>query len=114
MQGKGRKFVLLSFDVEEFDIPLNYHQVIGSVEQFETGQRGLLNLMNMLSTQEQVKCTFFTTSLFAEYFPQTIRSISSYHEIGSHTCSNSAFQTADMYISKRKLEQTILGRVYGL
>ncbi len=58
MQRKDKKYILLSFDVEEFDTPLNYKDYIGPNEQLAIGQKGLLNLMKMLAFHEKVKATF--------------------------------------------------------
>lgn len=114
MQGKNRKFILLSFDVEEFDIPLNYNQQISLQEQLAIGHKGLLNLMELLGSEGQVTCTFFTTACFAENFPKTIQKLSISHEIASHTCSNSAFNKGDLSLSKNILESIIQKPVYGL
>lgn len=114
MQGKNRKFVLLSFDVEEFDTPLNYNQHIGLQEQLAVGHKGLMNLMELLGSEEQVTCTFFTTACFAENFSKTVREISISHEIASHTCSNSTFNKGELELSKNILESIIQKPVYGL
>src|SRR5258708_3628089 len=114
MQRKDRKYVLLSFDVEEFDTPLNYRDNIELSEQLSIGQRGLLNVMRMLSLHDELRATFFTTAYFAENFPDTIIDISLLHEIASHTCSNSTFRQNDLERSKKVLEMIILKEVFGL
>src|SRR5450755_946343 len=114
MQRKDRKYILLSFNVEEFDTPLIYKDCIGPNEQLAIGQKGLLNLMKMLAFHENVKTTFFTTAYFAENFEETICNISFSHEIASHTCSNSIYQKNDLYLSKEILEKIISKKVYGL
>ena len=114
MPGKDRKFILLSFDVEEFDIPLKYNQRIGENEQLLIGHKGLLNIMEMLGGHEQVTGTFFTTSHFAKRFPESIRKISLHHEIASHTCFNSSFKINDLLISKNELETIIQKPIFGL
>ena len=108
MSKKDRKYVLLSFDVEEFDIALNYDIQIGNDEQLAVGYRGLQNITKMLARHETVEATFFTTSYFAEHYPETIRKLSFSHEIASHTCSNSIFRKEDLFLSKQNPSISIL------
>ena len=114
MQGKDRNYVLLSFDVEEFDMPLNYGQFIDKDEQLDIGHKGLLTLMNMLGKHTSLKGTFFTTAFFANKYPDSICKISLSHEIASHTYFNSSFKEKDFLLSKQALEAIINKRVYGL
>jgi hypothetical protein len=64
--------VLLSFDVEEFDMPLEYHFPISPEEQMQVGKAGLDALMPMIN-HHSVSTTLFTTANFAQYFPDAIR-----------------------------------------
>ena len=59
-----KKYVLLSFDVEEFDMPLEYKQDISIDEQMDVGIRGLEALMPILSNTS-IPTTLFTTANFA-------------------------------------------------
>jgi peptidoglycan/xylan/chitin deacetylase (PgdA/CDA1 family) len=107
------RFVLLSFDVEEFDMPLEYGYPIELEEQMAVGKKGLDALMPLL-TQTRFKSTLFTTGRFAEAFPQTIRDLSTTHEIASHTYNHTSFQTSDLSLSKKVLESIIERPVKGL
>jgi peptidoglycan/xylan/chitin deacetylase (PgdA/CDA1 family) len=110
---RRKRFLLLSFDVEEFDMPLEYGQSISQQEQLETGYRGLQALMNIIDATP-VEATFFTTANFAQHFPDAVKSLSKKHEIASHTFYHSHFKTEDLLASKNKLEEIISKKVYGL
>jgi peptidoglycan/xylan/chitin deacetylase (PgdA/CDA1 family) len=114
MQGNREKFVLLTFDVEEFDMPLNYSQPIETGEQFEIGFKGLQEVMHVISYHHAITATFFTTAAFGMKYPETIRQIAAKHEIASHTCSNSVFSEGDLLASKNILEDIIQEKVVGL
>ncbi len=110
---KGKKYVLLSFDVEEFDMPLEYGQQIPIDEQMETGYKGLEVLMELLQPF-QINGTFFTTAHFAGRYPAAIREIASEHEIASHTFYHSHFDKPDLLSSRLALEEISGQRVTGL
>lgn len=57
--------VLLSFDIEEFDMPLEYNGEIGFEEQLSISRNGLQNILSLLK-KHQAKATFFSTVVFAE------------------------------------------------
>ncbi len=105
--------ILLSFDVEEFDLPLEYGLPIDSQEQLMTGYKGLQQLHEVLQ-EKDLRTTLFTTAFFAEHFPADIRALSNKHEIASHTYYHTAFTPGDLLLSKQRLE-TITGRpIHGL
>jgi hypothetical protein len=108
-----KQFLLLSFDVEEFDMPLEYGQAIPEREQLDLGHQGLETLMEVLEPFD-LQATFFTTANFAQHFPAAINSISQRHEIASHTFYHSGFSTEDLLASRLKLEEIIAKPVYGL
>jgi len=101
--------VLLSFDVEEFDMPLEYNQSIQLEEQLEVGRKGLETVTPILD-QHNVSCTLFTTATYAINFPGTIRALAQRHEIASHTYYHSYFENQHLLESKNKLEE-ITGKV---
>ncbi len=107
------RFVLLSFDVEEFDMPLEYNFAISPEEQMRVGKNGLDAIQPLLSDKNG-KTTLFTTANFAIHFPDTIRELSHQHEIASHTFYHSAFEDAHLLSSKTKLEVITGKRVTGL
>lgn len=107
-----KQFLLFSFDVEEFDMPLEYGQVISEQEQLDIGYKGLESVMAIMDAS--VEATFFTTANFAHHYPDAILSISQRHEIASHTFYHSHFKKEDLFNSKRKLEEIIKKPVKGL
>ncbi|HEY6952244.1 MAG TPA: polysaccharide deacetylase family protein [Bacteroidota bacterium] len=100
--------IILTFDVEEFDIPAEYGRNISFEEQIQVTTTGLLRIVD-LAARHRVKCTFFTTAVFAQQQPRIIREISQQHEIASHGVSHSSFSPTDLRSSKTSLE-SILGR----
>jgi peptidoglycan/xylan/chitin deacetylase (PgdA/CDA1 family) len=105
--------VLLSFDVEEFDMPLEYNFNIAIETQMEIGKKGLDNLMPILNDQNY-RTTLFTTANFANKYPDSIKALSEKHEIASHTFYHSKFSTVDLLASRIRLEEIIQKPVKGL
>lgn len=106
-------YVLLSFDVEEFDIPIEYGQFISNEEQLEIGMRGLQALRPILYN-DKIETTLFTTANFALNFPDEISDLSQKHEIASHTFFHSSYETVDLLESKKTLEEITKSEVIGL
>jgi peptidoglycan/xylan/chitin deacetylase (PgdA/CDA1 family) len=105
--------ILLSFDVEEFDMPFEYNFNIAIETQLEIGKKGLDNLMPILN-DENYTTTLFTTANFANHYPDTVKLLSDKHEIASHTFYHSNFTTAHLLESKIRLEEIIQKPVKGL
>ncbi|MDQ2720071.1 MAG: polysaccharide deacetylase family protein [Bacteroidota bacterium] len=105
--------VLLSFDVEEFDIPLEYGFNIEPGEQLAKGKKGLDMLMPLLDFHK-ISCTMFTTANFGMHYPDSIRKLAENHEIASHTFYHSSFQNSDLVKSKATLESITGKKVVGL
>jgi len=105
--------VLMSFDVEEFDIPLEYNFNIDVNEQMQKGKEGLDALLPILQ-EHQIATTLFTTANFALHFPDAIQQLSNHHEIASHTFYHSAFKNEDLLQSKITLEKISGKKVTGL
>jgi len=105
--------LLLSFDVEEFDMPLEYGYPMEPERQLEIGYRGLQRIRPFLDLPD-VRTTLFTTAHFATHYPDEIRNLADRHEIASHTWHHSRFETSDLLNSRLRLEE-ICGRpVTGL
>ncbi len=105
--------VFLTFDVEEFDMPLEYHQIISSDEQMEIGWQGLQAITPLLN-ELFLETTLFTTANFAQHFPNELKELSKKHEIASHSFYHSSFNNVDLKLSKDKLEEIIGKSVTGL
>jgi peptidoglycan/xylan/chitin deacetylase (PgdA/CDA1 family) len=100
--------VLLTFDVEEFDIPEEFGQAVSFKDKIEVSTRGLNNLLNVVN-KHSVPCTFFTTAVYALEKSTLIRNLSATHEIASHGYYHSSFKMEDLKASAEVLEQ-ITGR----
>lgn len=106
--------VLLSFDIEEFDMPLEYKGTIPFEEQLAVSQGGLTKILDLLK-KHQVQATFFSTVVFAENSKPLIeRLLSEGHELASHTWCHSKFEEADLKKSREQLSQLFNVEVKGL
>ena len=94
--------VLLSFDLEEFDIPNEYGAALPVAEQLSVTQNGMDQLMPVL-TDLQIPVTFFTTAFYAQQNKAAIRQIATSHEIASHTFYHSRFTDTDILSSRQEL-----------
>lgn len=103
--------VLLSFDVEEFDMPLEYQFNIPVDEQMRIGIEGLNAITPILET---VPSTLFTTANFANHYPERISKLALSHEIASHTFYHTAYETADLLKSRLRLEEISGQKITGL
>ena len=105
--------ILLTFDVEEFDLPLEYGIAISIDEQMEVGKKGL-DAINGILEDDDVLCTLFTTANFALRFSENIYGLSQRHEIASHTFSHSSFEKDDLIKSRLELETITSKEIFGL
>ncbi|RKS98113.1 polysaccharide deacetylase family protein [Chryseobacterium defluvii] len=106
--------VLLSFDIEEFDMPLEYKGEIPFDQQISISQHGLENILDILK-KYQVKATFFSTVVFAENSKSLIeRLLNEGHELASHTWFHSEFEVGHLKESREKLEELFSAKVTGL
>jgi peptidoglycan/xylan/chitin deacetylase (PgdA/CDA1 family) len=104
--------ILLSFDVEEFDTPLEYGKQLPLEEQFEASRIGLVRLLDLLD-KHNATATFFTTANFALRYPDLMQRIDQKHEVASHGYFHSSFQNTDLKRSKDTLEQIVKQPVIG-
>ncbi len=106
--------VLLSFDIEEFDMPFEYQGNISFEEQISISQTGLKKILDLLK-KHKAKATFFSTVVFAENSRFLIeRLLSEGHELASHTWFHSEFQEKHLKESREKLEELFSTQVTGL
>lgn len=102
------KVILLSFDIEEFDIPEEYGEAIEDKIKFEVSLKGLKEIILLLE-RLNITATFFVTANFAINNETIIKEISQKHEIASHGFYHSSFSTEDLERSKEVL-QAITGK----
>lgn len=105
--------VLLSFDVEEFDMPFEYGKEISFAEQLEISVLGTQRILNLLK-KHQIVATFYCTANFAIHQSKIVKQIiADGHELASHGYFHSDFKSEHLLESKLKLEeiggQTITG-----
>lgn len=99
------KTVLLSFDLEEFDMPLEYGKKISFSDQIKVSVQGSNIILDILK-HHNIKATFFSTVVFAKNAPAIIKRISEEgHELASHGYYHSAFEEKHLLQSRRELEQ---------
>jgi hypothetical protein len=104
--------ILLSFDIEEFDIPEEYGQTVPESVKFDVSRQGLQAVLGILDELDVV-ATFFVTAHFADHHPEIIRQISQRHEIASHGYYHDRFELADLARSKQRLESITQKPVQG-
>lgn len=104
--------ILLTFDLEEFDLPLEFGCPISEQDQIEVTNRGLQNLTGLLSEQN-IPATFFTTSFYAGKNKELVKNLATGHEIASHSKHHSDFRESDPLDSKLEIEQITGKQVNG-
>ncbi len=106
--------ILITFDLEEFDLPLEYGLPIDKSKQLEISLKGVEKILPLLD-KYNAKCTFFTTAYFAENNVDFIKKIAaSGHEIASHLYYHSDYDEAHILLSKQKLEAISGQKVLGI
>lgn len=96
---------LLSFDIEEFDMPFEYGKNIAFEDQISISIKGTHIILDLL-VKHNLKATFFSTVVFAQNAPEIIARIKNEgHELASHTYYHSKFEVEHLLSSKLALEQ---------
>lgn len=98
--------ILLSFDTEEFDVPLengvNYNPITEGMVVSRYGTNRILDILK----KENVHATFFCTTNFAKNAPEIIqRIINEGHEIAAHGCDHFNPVQEDVTNCKRILKE---------
>jgi peptidoglycan/xylan/chitin deacetylase (PgdA/CDA1 family) len=105
--------ILLSFDVEEFDMPFEYGKSISFEEQISISKAGTTIVLDLLKSH-QIKATFFCTAQFANHAPHLIeRMINEGHEVASHGYYHSEFKSEHLLQSRKALEKITKEPVIG-
>jgi len=110
---KKEKRILLSFDLEEFDIPEEYGQKLSEEEKLDISSEGLKEVLKILD-ELNIRATFFTTAKFALHDKSIIKEMAKKHEIASHTVCHSTFSSCDLKESKKILEKITGKEVKGI
>ena len=105
--------ILLSFDIEEFDMPFEYHKSISFDDQISISTAGTHHILDILE-KHQIKATFFSTVVFAQNAKEVIfRIIKNGHELASHGYYHSKFEVAHLALSKITLENLSQQNING-
>jgi peptidoglycan/xylan/chitin deacetylase (PgdA/CDA1 family) len=105
--------ILLGFDVEEFDMPLEYGRAVPFNEQLSISTTGTLLVLELLKLT-CIKATFFCTANYAINRPEVIlKIVNEGHEIASHGYYHSDFKPEHLTASKIKLEEISGTKVTG-
>ncbi|HEX8059531.1 MAG TPA: polysaccharide deacetylase family protein [Cyclobacteriaceae bacterium] len=98
------KQVLLSFDIEEFDVPLEYGANIPFEDQMQISIVGTETILDILK-ETGIQATFFSTVVFAKNAGHVIkRIVAEGHELGSHGWFHSSFENKDLLASREELK----------
>ncbi len=97
--------ILLSFDIEEFDMPFEYNKTISFEDQMSISIEGTTIILDLLQ-KHNIKATFFSTATFAINAQNIIeRIVNEGHELASHSYFHSDFKVEHLLSSKQKLEE---------
>lgn len=106
------KKILISIDLEEFDLPLEYGIQIPLTEQLQLSLKGMEHLERLLN-KYNVEATIFTTAFWAIHHKEYMKKLSEKHEIASHAYWHSDFSKEFLLSSKLELEGITGKRVKG-
>ncbi len=91
--------VALSFDIEEFDLPLEHGVELPFERQIEVSRIGAERILDILDGHG-VRATFFSTVKFAGHAPEVIsRLLKEGHELASHGIRHTGFDISDLKAS---------------
>jgi len=97
--------ILLSFDIEEFDLPVEYGREISFTQQLSVSTKGTLAILALLK-RTGIKATFFITANYAINQPDVIdKIVRAGHEVASHGYYHSNFEDKHLLESRVALEE---------
>lgn len=104
---------LISFDVEEFDLPREHGAEISLEEGVEVSMQGLRRILKVLD-RTGVKATFFCTGNFANARPDLMKKIvADGHEVACHGVDHFRPKDSDVENSKKIVEKVAGVKVHG-
>jgi len=108
-----KQTILLGFDIEEFDLPLENNGKISFEDQLNTSETGTNKLLDLLELYN-IKATFFCTVNFVKNRPEVLqRIVHDGHEVASHGCLHQVFLPGDYQKSKDTLDKLSGGNLIG-
>jgi peptidoglycan/xylan/chitin deacetylase (PgdA/CDA1 family) len=102
----------MSLDVEEFDIPEEYGQMVDPLDKITVSSEGLTRVLDLFEKLD-IMITCFTTVYFAQNQPTLLKRIIQTHELASHGYYHSKFQPENLLSSRLELERLSGKKVYG-
>jgi len=115
----NNRLFLLTFDLEEFDLPTEYGEKINKDEMYDIGYQGIGKILEILKKLD-IAATFFTTGNFAKKYPKKILDVyKNGHEIASHGLSHADNYEieknlkSDLSQGKKILEEIINEKIIG-
>lgn len=97
--------ILLSFDIEEFEMPREYGDPIPFKDQIQISKEGTTKILDLLK-KHNITATFYTTANFAQNAQDIVtRIVSEGHELASHGLYHDHFKPEHLKQSKEILEQ---------
>lgn len=96
--------ILLSFDIEEFDLPEEYGVAVSESEKLRISREGTMAILDTLD-RTGATATFFVTGKFAKNNRDLIVRMAENHEIASHGMDHSVFELSHLAESRLLLEQ---------
>ena len=110
---KETKYVMLSFDTEEFDIPREQGRIIPLEEKIRVSEKGANIILDILR-DEGVHATFYCTTMLLLNAPQLAqRIIQEGHEMASHGCDHANPLPEHVIESKKILEKEFGVSIHG-
>lgn len=108
-----KRYILLSFDIEEFEMPREYGDPIPFSKQIEVSHQGATKILDLLK-RHGAKATFYTTANFATNATDIVhRIINEGHELASHGYVHDHFEASHLKLSKDILEDISKTEVKG-
>jgi len=97
--------ILLSFDIEEFEMPREYGDAIPFDQQMDVSRKGTTRILDLLA-KHNIKATFYTTANFATHAKDIVkRIVNDGHELASHGYVHDHFEPPHLKMSKDILEE---------
>lgn len=113
IQSNHKRFALISFDVEEFDLPREHGGAISLEEGVKVSADGLVKILELLR-RSGAKATFFVTGNFAKLNPKLVKEIlEDGHEVACHGVDHFEPCKTDIRESKKIVEKVTGCEVFG-
>jgi hypothetical protein len=112
---KKKKYILLTFDLEEFDFPSELGIKQTEKEKFDVSRTGLNYIISILETQ-RIKATFFTTASFASNNKNLLLQLSGGNEIALHGLKHEddyGKMSQETALAKIKKAKSIIKKITG-